>query len=335
MPVDRELPTEEAADLLALTRELADAELAPHAAAYEARGAVPAGGVPHARQGRPARPAVPGGVGGGGQPYEVYLQVLEELAARLGQRRARRQRAHAVLLPDRRTTAPTSSAATGCPTWLGGEPARAPTACRSRTPAPTPPRCATRAARDGRRLDRLAAPRPGSPTAGTPTSTRRSCAHPRDGARGISCFLLAGRTAGLSARPGPSEKMGLTGSTTAALRLDDVRDRRRPPDREPRARASRSRSAALDSGRLGIARRRRRAGAGRPRRRRRVRQGAHGRSAGAIIDFQGLALPARRHGRRRSSRPARPTSRRPAARTPAGPSAGRRAWPSCSPPTPR
>ena len=35
MPVDRELPTQEAADLIALTRDLADAELAPRAAEYE------------------------------------------------------------------------------------------------------------------------------------------------------------------------------------------------------------------------------------------------------------------------------------------------------------
>ena len=35
MPVDRELPTREAEDLIALTREIADAELAPKAAQYE------------------------------------------------------------------------------------------------------------------------------------------------------------------------------------------------------------------------------------------------------------------------------------------------------------
>ena len=82
MRVERELPTEEAADLLALTRELADAELAPRAAAYEREERFPrevfrtlgeAGllGLPYGED-----------VGGGGQPYEVYLQVLEELATR-------------------------------------------------------------------------------------------------------------------------------------------------------------------------------------------------------------------------------------------------------------
>src|SRR5918997_4791043 len=80
MTVDRILPTDEAHDLLGLTQEIADGELAPRAAAFEARGAFPrdilrtlgrAGllGLPY-----------PEADGGGGQPYEVYLQVLELLA---------------------------------------------------------------------------------------------------------------------------------------------------------------------------------------------------------------------------------------------------------------
>jgi len=80
--VERELPTDEARDLLALTRELADAELAPRAAQYEREERFPrevfrtlgeAGllGLPYPEE-----------VGGGGQPYAVYLQVLEELAMR-------------------------------------------------------------------------------------------------------------------------------------------------------------------------------------------------------------------------------------------------------------
>jgi alkylation response protein AidB-like acyl-CoA dehydrogenase len=80
--VDRVLPTEEARDLLGLTVDLADGELAPHAAAYEERGEFPrriirtlgaAGllGLPYPEE-----------YGGAGQPYEVYLQVIEELARR-------------------------------------------------------------------------------------------------------------------------------------------------------------------------------------------------------------------------------------------------------------
>ena len=44
---------------------------------------------------------------------------------------------------------------------------------------------------------------------------------PADGERGISCFHLTPDLDGFSAAR-PEEKMGMTGSTTAAIRLDDV-----------------------------------------------------------------------------------------------------------------
>src|SRR6187455_1091093 len=80
MPATRVLPTEEATALLELTREIATRELLPSAAEAEASERFPremfrtlgrAGllGLPYAEE-----------YGGGGQPYEVYLQVLEELA---------------------------------------------------------------------------------------------------------------------------------------------------------------------------------------------------------------------------------------------------------------
>ncbi len=79
-PVVRSLPTPEAQELLALTRDLVEREVAPRAADGEARSEFPrelfrtlgkAGlmGLPYDEA-----------VGGGGQPYEVYLQVLEELS---------------------------------------------------------------------------------------------------------------------------------------------------------------------------------------------------------------------------------------------------------------
>lgn len=81
LTVDRELPTDEAHDLLALTREIADAELAPNAATYEAEKRFPRETFRTLGKAGLLGLAYPEEHGGGGQPYAVYLQVLEELAA--------------------------------------------------------------------------------------------------------------------------------------------------------------------------------------------------------------------------------------------------------------
>jgi alkylation response protein AidB-like acyl-CoA dehydrogenase len=78
--VDRILPTEEAYDLLDLTRELAARELAGPADEYERQGRFPREII--RTLGRSGLLGLPYPVadGGAGQPYEVYLQVLETLA---------------------------------------------------------------------------------------------------------------------------------------------------------------------------------------------------------------------------------------------------------------
>jgi alkylation response protein AidB-like acyl-CoA dehydrogenase len=82
MTVDRPLLDEEGTALIGLVRDIADGELAPRVADFEAQSRFPrelfrllgrAGllGLPY-----------PAEHGGGGVPYELYLQVLEELAGR-------------------------------------------------------------------------------------------------------------------------------------------------------------------------------------------------------------------------------------------------------------
>jgi len=79
--VERLLPTEEARELLALTREIATKELAPRVAEAEERAEFPAEAYKLLGEAGLMSLPFPEEYGGGGQPYEVYLQVIEEIAA--------------------------------------------------------------------------------------------------------------------------------------------------------------------------------------------------------------------------------------------------------------
>jgi alkylation response protein AidB-like acyl-CoA dehydrogenase len=247
VPVDRELPSQEAADLIALTRDLADAELAPHAAAYERDERFPremftllgdAGllGLPFGEE-----------VGGGGQPYAVYLQVVEELAARW---------ASVALGVSVHTLACSPIANFGTdaqrrdllPDMVGGGLLGAYSLSEAHAGSDVASMRASATPSDGGWIAR--GEKAWVTHGGHADFYSTFLRTPADGERGISCFHLTPDLPGFSAAR-PEEKMGLTASTTAAIRLDDVAI---PPDRlvgEP-GRGMAIALSALDSGRLGV-----------------------------------------------------------------------------------
>ncbi|MCL7427954.1 acyl-CoA dehydrogenase [Streptomyces sp. YS415] len=247
-PVDRQLPTDEARDLISLVRDIAQREIAPKAAEEEDAGRFPrevfallseAGllGLPYDAE-----------YGGGDQPYEVYLQVLEELAM---------ARLTVGLGVSVHTLSCYALAAYGTkeqqvehlPAMLGGgllgayclsEPSSGSDAASLRT----------KAVRDG--------------DGWVITGTKAWITHGgiadfytvmartgEEGPRGITAFLVPGDAEGLSGAA-PEKKMGMKGSPTAQVHFDGVRvpDERRIGEEGQGFAIALS---ALDSGRLGIA----------------------------------------------------------------------------------
>jgi alkylation response protein AidB-like acyl-CoA dehydrogenase len=248
MPVDRTLPTPEAAALLELTRELADGELRPAVQRAERAGEFPrevlrtlgkAGllGLPYPQR-----------WGGGGQPYEVYLQVVEELATAwlavgLG------VSVHTLACFP---TAAFGSAAQRdelLPGMLGGDQLGA--YCLSE-PASGSDAAAltTRAVRDGDHyvVDGVKA---WVTHGGHADFYNLMVRTGGPGAGGISCLVAPADTPGLRPQP-PERKMGMASSPTAQIVLDGARV---PADRLVGAEGQgfRIAMAALDGGRLGIA----------------------------------------------------------------------------------
>ncbi len=248
MTVDRLLPTPEAGELLGLVRDLAEAELRPVAAQHEREERFPrevfrtlgrAGvlGLPYPEE-----------QGGGGQPYEVWLQVLEELGARWASV-AVGVSVHALTCFPLAAYGTVEQQERWLPELLAGELLGA--YCLSEADAGSDPGAMrTRAERDGDRyvLNGTKAWVTHGGHADFYTTMARTSASPRGG---ISCFLVPADAPGLSADR-PEEKMGLTASTTATLRFEHVpvdADRRMGEEGQGLPIAL----AALDAGRLGIA----------------------------------------------------------------------------------
>jgi len=246
--VDRMLPTAEATELLTLTRELADAELAPIAAACEADERYPrevfntlgsAGllGLPHAEE-----------YGGGAQPYEVYLQVLEELAARWAAV-AVAVSVHGLSCFALATHGTAEQRERWLPDMLGGGLLGAYSLSESHAGSDAAAlSCRAERTETGFRVTGSKAWITSGGQADFYTLFARTAA---DRNRGISCLLVPGDTAGLSFGA-PEDKMGLRAVPTTAAYYDGAlvdADRLIGAEGQGLSIAL----SALDSGRLGIA----------------------------------------------------------------------------------
>jgi alkylation response protein AidB-like acyl-CoA dehydrogenase len=250
MPASRVMPTEEATDLVLLVRDLADKELAPRAAEAEATetfprdvfsmlGQVGVLGLPYAEE-----------YGGGGQPYEVYLQVLEEIA-RVWASVGVGVSVHALSCFGLVTRGTEEQKRRWLPDLLGGDLLGA--YCLSEAHAGSDPaamRTSARRTADGYLLNGTKAWVTHGGHADFYKVMARTGASDA-GRDAISCFLVPADAQGLSADP-PERKMGLTGSATATMRFEDVAvsvDRRLGAEGDGLKIAL----SGLDSGRLGIA----------------------------------------------------------------------------------
>jgi alkylation response protein AidB-like acyl-CoA dehydrogenase len=248
VPVSRLVPTQEAADLLDLTRQLAAAELAPRAAVAEATEEFPR--EVFRTLGRAGLLGLPYGedVGGGGQPYEVYLQVIEEIAAVWASVGVGLS-VHGLSCFGLATRGTPEQQQRWLPDMLGGELLGA--YCLSEPHAGSDPAAMrTTAVRDGDSYV-LTGEKAWTTHGGQADFYKVMARTSGDRTHGISCFLVPADAAGLSADPA-ERKMGLTGSTTATMRFEGVRidaDRRLGAEGQGLPIAL----AGLDAGRLGIA----------------------------------------------------------------------------------
>jgi alkylation response protein AidB-like acyl-CoA dehydrogenase len=245
--VARILPTDEAHDLLDLTRELATRELDPRAADFEARGEFPRDVLRTlGRSGLLGLP-YPEEAGGAGQPYEVYLQVLEILA---GSWLAIAEAVSVHTLACYPVFAHgTEGQRKMLPDMLGGELLGA--YCLSEPQGGSDAaNLATRAVRDGGDWV-VTGTKAWITHAGQADFYNIFCRTGGPGARGISCLLADAGTPGLQPQK-PERTMGLRSSPPAQIVFDGARvcgDRLVGDEGDGFGIAM----AALDSGRLGIA----------------------------------------------------------------------------------
>ncbi len=247
MAVDRMLPTQEAHDLIELTRDIADKVLEPIAAANEKSETFPDGVFPALGQAGLLSLPYPEEFGGGDQPYEVYLQVLEELAARWAAI-AVAVSVHSLSCYPLFTFGTDEQKSQWLPAMLGGDTIGAYSLSEPQAGSDAAALvCKATAADGGYRIN-------GSKawiTNGGRADFYSLFARTGEGSRGISCFLVPKDTDGLSFGK-PEEKMGLRAVPTTTANYDNAfvdGERLIGPEGQGLTIAF----SALDSGRLGIA----------------------------------------------------------------------------------
>jgi alkylation response protein AidB-like acyl-CoA dehydrogenase len=247
MAVERLLPTTEAADLIALAREIADKELAPRVEEHERAETYPEGlfatlgaagllGLPYPEE-----------HGGGAQPYEVYLQVLEELATRWAAV-AVAVSVHGLSCYPLATFGTAEQQERWLPDMLAGELVGAYSLSEPQAGSDAAAlTCKAERVPEGYRITGTKA----WITHGGRAGCYALFARTGPGTGGVSCFLAPGQVDGLSFGR-PEEKMGLHAIPTTTAHWDGaVLDADRLIGAE--GQGLQIAFAALDSGRLGIA----------------------------------------------------------------------------------
>jgi alkylation response protein AidB-like acyl-CoA dehydrogenase len=251
--VQREARDDETAALFGLVRDLADGELRPRVADAERDSRFPRTEFATIGQAGLLGLPYPEEIGGAGQPYETYLQVVEELACAwlavgLG------VSVHTLACFPIATAGTAEQRDRWLPDMLGGgelgayclsEPASGSDAAALRT----------RAVADGDEfvVDGVKAwITHGGHADFYALFARTSGDHDGpDRSKGISCFHVPASTAGVHAAP-PEHKMGMRSSVTAQMRFDAARVSAAQLVGEP-GRGFRMALEALAAGRLGIA----------------------------------------------------------------------------------
>ncbi|GGG19863.1 acyl-CoA dehydrogenase [Rhodococcoides trifolii] len=247
MPVDRLLPTAEARDLIQLTRDVADKVLEPVVDEHERHETYPDGVF--ATLGEAGLLSLPYAEewGGGGQPYEVYLQVLEELAARWAAV-AVAVSVHGLSCHPLMSFGTEEQKAEHLPGMLDGTQIGAYSLSEAEAGSDAAAlRCKATPADGGYTIT-------GSKawiTHGGKADFYNLFARTGEGSKGVSCFLIPDGIDGLAFGK-PEEKMGLHAIPTTSAQYENVRvseDRRIGTEGQGLQIAF----SALDAGRLGIA----------------------------------------------------------------------------------